>query len=196
MAKRTERRALAVLSQHALYRLATAELLRGHGFRVDECEIDADVHTLARSRPLDAVIVDLDHAHEDTDSLLQRVQALDGVDVILVGSPLRLAAVSNAGVETPNADGRVLVAAVNGRRPRPSAELARQLRVWSRLTRRQRDVLRWLAAGLDNRAIAHHLGTGERAVKLHVSALLVTLGVRNRTQLALTAHHAGLKPLR
>ncbi len=193
MAKRAERRSLAVLSQHALYRLATAELLRGHGFRVDECEVDAEVHTLART--LDVLIVDLDHAREDTHALLQRVQ-LDRVDVILLGSALRLAAVSKPGVETPHADGRALVAAANGRRPRPSAELARQLRVWSRLTGRQRDVLRWLAAGLDNRAIAHYLGVGERAVKLHVSALLATLGVRNRTQLAIAANHAGLKPLR
>jgi DNA-binding NarL/FixJ family response regulator len=72
--------------------------------------------------------------------------------------------------------------------------LVRQRRLWARITPRQREVMRWLAVGLDNRAIAQRLHIGERAVKAHVSALLEELGVDNRTQLALLAHDAGVRP--
>lgn len=53
------------------------------------------------------------------------------------------------------------------------------------LTPRQAEILRLLRQGLANRDIATRLGVGEGTVKLHVSALLKRLGVRNRTEAAL-----------
>ena len=50
-----------------------------------------------------------------------------------------------------------------------------------RLTRRQREVLKLLQEGATNREIAEKLGIGEGTVKLHVSAILRSLGVKNRT---------------
>lgn len=198
MAKRPDTRAVAVLSEHGLYRHATAELLRGHGIRVEECDGGTQVSPILKSRWLHAVLVDLDHAVADVRELIRSVREAASADVIPVGSPLRQAAAidrsDQAGVETPNADAKTLVAAANGKRPRVSNELARQLRVWGKITPRQRDVMRWLATGLDNRGIGGHLRTGERAVKLHVSALLTVFGVDNRAQLALHAHGAGLRP--
>ena len=67
-------------------------------------------------------------------------------------------------------------------------------RHWSRITDRQREVMRWLAIGLDNAAIGQKLRIGERAVKAHVSSLLGLFGLANRTQLALMADRAGLRP--
>lgn len=54
----------------------------------------------------------------------------------------------------------------------------------ARLTRRQRDVLSLLRQGATNRDIADKLGIGEGTVKLHVSAILRTLEVKNRTMAA------------
>lgn len=55
------------------------------------------------------------------------------------------------------------------------------------LTPRQRDVLNRLRDGKSNKQIAHELGLTEGTVKVHVTAILRHLGVRNRTQAALTA---------
>jgi len=55
------------------------------------------------------------------------------------------------------------------------------------LTPRQRDVLTRLRDGKSNKQIAHELGLTEGTVKVHVTAILRHLGVRNRTQAALTA---------
>ncbi|MBX5482919.1 MAG: response regulator transcription factor [Myxococcaceae bacterium] len=55
----------------------------------------------------------------------------------------------------------------------------------SRLSPRERDVLRFVAAGMDNLTIAAHLGISERTVKTHVSALYRKLAQENRAQLAL-----------
>jgi DNA-binding NarL/FixJ family response regulator len=55
------------------------------------------------------------------------------------------------------------------------------------LTRRQREVLKLLAEGKRNSEIAEILGTSEFTVRVHVSAILKSLGVANRTQAALKA---------
>lgn len=56
------------------------------------------------------------------------------------------------------------------------------------LTPRQRDVLNRLRDGKSNKQIAHELGLTEGTVKVHVTAILRQLGVRNRTQAAITAN--------
>ena len=56
------------------------------------------------------------------------------------------------------------------------------------LTPRQRDVLARLRDGKSNKQIAHELGLTEGTVKVHVTAILRQLGVRNRTQAAITAN--------
>jgi DNA-binding NarL/FixJ family response regulator len=56
-----------------------------------------------------------------------------------------------------------------------------------RLTSRERDVLRCLARGLSNRAIAEELGIAERTARTHVSNILAKLGLSSRTQAALFA---------
>jgi len=72
----------------------------------------------------------------------------------------------------------------------PRAELPLPLPVSTRraeLTGRQIDVLRRLAEGKTNREIAQALGLAEGTVKIHVTAIFKTLGVRNRTQAVLTS---------
>jgi DNA-binding NarL/FixJ family response regulator len=55
------------------------------------------------------------------------------------------------------------------------------------LTKRQLEVFHLLAKGLSNREIAGALDVSEHTVRIHISAILRTLKVANRTQAALIA---------
>ncbi|MGD8591123.1 MAG: response regulator transcription factor [Chromatiales bacterium] len=57
----------------------------------------------------------------------------------------------------------------------------------SSLTQRQLEVLQLLSEGRPNKTIARQLGITEATVKLHVSAILQALRVRNRTEAVLEA---------
>jgi DNA-binding NarL/FixJ family response regulator len=61
-----------------------------------------------------------------------------------------------------------------------------------RLSPRELDVLRLIAEGKGNPAIANELGISEQTVKTHVSSLLEKLGVKNRIQAAVYAVRKGL----
>ena len=50
------------------------------------------------------------------------------------------------------------------------------------LTRREREVLDWLAEGLTNRAIAARLGISDHTVKFHVASIYGKLGVSTRAE--------------
>lgn len=66
---------------------------------------------------------------------------------------------------------------------RPGADVA--------LTAREWDVLREVAAGYSNQAIADRLHISERTVRTHVSSILGKLGMASRTQAALWARQHG-----
>ena len=61
-----------------------------------------------------------------------------------------------------------------------------------RLTPREVEVLRLIAAGWSNREIADAIGTREGTVKNHISSVLSKLGVRDRTRAVLRALELGL----
>ena len=63
------------------------------------------------------------------------------------------------------------------------------------LTRREVEVLRLVAHGESNQAIATTLDIGERTVRVHVSNILSKLHLASRTQAALFALHEGLASL-
>lgn len=57
---------------------------------------------------------------------------------------------------------------------------------FTELTNRQREIFNIIATrGASNKQIARALGISESTVKIHVSAIMRNLCVRNRTQLAL-----------
>jgi len=63
------------------------------------------------------------------------------------------------------------------------------------LTAREREILRLLAQGLDNAAIAHRLVVTRRTVQNHISNIYSKLGTSSRTEVALLAIRCGLAPL-
>lgn len=74
----------------------------------------------------------------------------------------------------------------------PSSEGFDADRLRSLLTPRQRDVLAMLRQGKSNKEVARDLNLAEITVKLHVTAILRSLGCENRTQAAILAARLGL----
>ena len=69
----------------------------------------------------------------------------------------------------------------------------RQLEALKRLlTEREKDIVRRLAHGHSNAALAHELGLSEATVKTHVTRLLTKLGVSSRVQAVVLAYESGL----
>lgn len=89
------------------------------------------------------------------------------------------------GLIEPSLTTRV-IAEFSRRRPRTTSgtEL-------DRLTARERDILRLVAAGLSNTEIAAELFLGEATVKSHLSRVLQKLGARDRVQAVVYAYETG-----
>lgn len=60
------------------------------------------------------------------------------------------------------------------------------------LTNRQNQVLGLVAQGMSNKQIAYEMGVSEATVKLHINALLRSVGATNRTQAVITAQKMGI----
>jgi DNA-binding NarL/FixJ family response regulator len=88
---------------------------------------------------------------------------------------------------------RSLMTAMTTIRAQQRTRDARQAHLAARLTRRELDVLAHVGRGLSNHEIAQHLHVSEGTIKTHVSALLTTLQLKNRVQLAILAQQAGIR---
>lgn len=75
------------------------------------------------------------------------------------------------------------------RAPPDPEDLAERI---AQLTPRERDVLRLMVRGLDNREIASELGIAYTTVRSHTQSLIEKLGARSRLQAVARAHRAGV----
>lgn len=103
----------------------------------------------------------------DADTLVQAVRLVARTDSLLFPSAVRALAAAHARAE-----------------PAPPTWVAR-------LTGRESEVLRHLAAGLTNAEIARLMEVGPATVKTHVAAVLAKTGTRDRTQAVIAAYEAG-----
>ncbi|MFI2199270.1 response regulator [Streptomyces sp. NPDC020192] len=103
----------------------------------------------------------------DADTLVQAVRLVARTDSLLFPSAVRALAAGHA-----------------RRAPAPPAWV-------SRLTGRESEVLRHMAAGLTNAETARRMDVGPATVKSHVAAVLAKTGTRDRTQAVIAAYEAG-----
>jgi NarL family two-component system response regulator LiaR len=195
--------AIAILSDHVLFRQVVSQQLADQGFGpVTQVSTKDKLVALARRKRVDVAVIDIDHESEDTFALVKSLRTeLPELHVIMLATPLGEPTNESVVLESDAVDRASALLAlvpalrINGDDRAPDRAIDKTPhRNWSRITERQREVMRWLAVGLDNAAIGQKLRIGERAVKAHVSSLLGLFGLANRTQLALLADRAGLRP--
>jgi len=123
-------------------------------------------------------------------SFSDRPRILDALDAGAIGYLLKdaepdellrgiRAAASGESPLAPKA-ASTLIAARSERAPKPQ------------LSEREREVLVLLSGGRSNKVIAHALGISEKTVKNHITHILESLGLSDRTQAALWAQREGL----
>ena len=93
-------------------------------------------------------------------------------------------------VVSPSVTAELIAEAVRNPVPHPDPELA------SALLPREQQVLELLAQGLSNAEIAAELVISEGTVKSHLGRIMTKLGVRDRLQVLIRAHEAGLVQMR
>ena len=209
-----------LVDDHALFRMGMRKLLQAEGIDiVGEASNGRDGVRLARELTPDVVIMDLEMPVMDgveatrrllaaqEDAAVVVLTATDGdepLDALLAGASGFL--LKNAGA--PEIAGAVRAAAEGESSICPSVagrlvERLRMLEAERRrlqsaqdaqiaLTARETEVLRLLAAGRDNSAIAGSLFISPSTVKHHVAAILDKLGVDNRVQAAVEAVRIGV----
>jgi DNA-binding NarL/FixJ family response regulator len=200
---------ILVLADDLLSRAGLAALLGEEaGFRViAQADLGPDgAAALAVVEP-DLVVVDLGW---DAELALARLAALDvarPLALLLPGDAalpaawaLRPHAVLGRGIGGPRlaaalaavAEGLWVAEPALAPAPEPPAASVAEATADVALTARELDVLRLLAEGLPNKAIAHQLGISEHTVKFHVNAVLGKLGAASRTEAAMRAARLGL----
>jgi DNA-binding NarL/FixJ family response regulator len=198
---------IVVVLKHTLPRLGLVRLLEG----IDGTRVVAHAGTAAEGARLatefgsDIVLVDAQLAEEDDMAIVQRLKEQGATHVLLVADEVAQTQVERA-LEA-GADGytlkditvqelvvtlRRLAAGDTVLHPDAASSLARRFSSNGKgksvpLTPRQREILRLIAAGLENKQIARRLGIGVHTVKTHVSRVLNKLGASSRTEAVVVA---------
>ncbi len=199
---------VAVVAAHALPRLGMVRLLES----VDGIEVvghansAADGTRIATEYTPDVMLVDGELAAEDNMGLVHDVKAAaPSVRVIILAdraAHVQVESALEAGADAYTlkdisladlastihrvADGDTVL------HPDAASVVAKRLAANGKerantLTPRQREILRLLASGLENKQIARRLGIGVHTVKTHVSRVLAKLGAASRTEAVVVA---------
>ena len=199
---------VVVVLKHSLPRLGLVRLLEGiDGTRVvGHAGSAVEGARLATEFSSDVVLVDAQLADEDNMRIVEELKArAPATRVLLVADEVSQTQVERA-LEA-GADGFTLKdisvqeLAMTMRRlaggdtvlhPEAASSLARRFSSNGKgksvpLTPRQREILRLIAAGLENKQIARRLGIGVHTVKTHVSRVLTKLEASSRTEAVVIA---------
>ncbi|HLL06273.1 MAG TPA: response regulator transcription factor [Myxococcaceae bacterium] len=194
---------IAILSDRSLFREGVTQFLQSHGFQqLTEYAVGAQLLSALELYPPRLVLIDMEHSSDAPFPLLQEVRRrAPGCAAMILGAGASSASMAEEATRPTKfleLDIHLLTAvagvAARSEESASPAESQQQRQRWSALTPRQRDVLGYLSTGSDNLKIAAHLGISERAVKAHVSALLSVFSAENRTELAVLACRAGVRP--
>jgi DNA-binding NarL/FixJ family response regulator len=197
-----------VAEDHGLVRAGLEQLLAG----ADDLELagsaadgSAAVELAVRERP-DVVLMDLSMPGMDgiaaTRELASRAPEVRVVILTSFADRPRILAALDAGAvgyllkdAEPDELYRGIQAAARGDSPlapQAAKALIAARREPARLSERESEVLKLLAGGRANKAIARELGISEKTVRNHVTRIFEALGVTDRTQAALWAQRHGL----
>lgn len=202
-----------VVDDDAMVRSTLTMLLGGaDGVEVvGEAGDGAEVPRALASRPADVVLMDLRMPDVDGITATERLAAVPGAPRVVALTTFDLRALRAGAVgfllkDTAPAD---LVAAVRraaAGEPVLSPAVTRRLveqavdrsdraararAALDRLSTRERDVARSVAAGLSNADVGTRLHLSVATVKAYLSSALTKLGAANRTEVALLVHEAG-----
>jgi DNA-binding NarL/FixJ family response regulator len=208
---------ILIADDDALVRMGLRVVIEGEpDFEVvGEAEDGRQAIELVREQKPDLVIMDIRMPHLDGLAATREITAAEGGPKVLVLTTfeldeyvyeaLRAGAAGFVLKRVPPADlieavrvvasGDSMVYPAATRRlverfasPSVSKEQARAL---ASLSEREQEVLRLLAQGHNNREMSEQLFVGMETVKSHVGAVLLKLGVRDRTQAVITAYESG-----
>ncbi len=153
-----------------------------------------------QDRPLEASMP----VARQTDCLLHVHHVIRTGEIREVSTMVRGRLVRTTYVRTPAEGGEVIALIIKpGAVARESAPADEVVRIHSqhqdagrlgKLSKRELEVLRLIAAGMPSKVIAQHLGRTVKTVEAHRASLGRKLGVINRVQLARIAIDAGLVP--
>jgi DNA-binding NarL/FixJ family response regulator len=199
---------VVLVSPHALPRLGMVRLLESlDGVAVvAHAATPADGHRLAVEYVPDVILVDGELAAADGMQMVSEIKReVPSVRILLLAdraTQMQVETALEAGtdgytlkdislLELHNTIDRL----TNGDtvlHPDVASVLARRLAANGKekpntLTPRQREILRLLASGLENKQIARQLGIGVHTVKTHVSRVLAKLGAASRTEAVVLA---------
>lgn len=183
-----------VLDDHPVIRHGLAAVLSDE----PDFEVVGTAARVSEVPEVDVVVIDLDVPGEEPLKLAGRQRV-----VAFTAWPDRLMAALQAGVRGYVLKGAPTEELVRALRtvhsgemylePRVAALLARTVgSPPSRLSQRQREILRLIAGGRSNKEIAAALDITERTAKFHVTGILNKLGAENRAQAVALALERGL----
>ena len=204
---------LLIADDHALFRDGLSlhlEKLAPQAVIYQAANFSQAIKILQSMTDIDLVMVDLDMPDMDWEEGLKTIQetAPEAKIVIISASenPQHIKKSLNIGVKgyiSKSLDTKVLTSALNlildGGTYLPPSLMEKASHGFSVkednkkiLTPRQAEVLRYVAEGLSNKQIAYKMSVSEATVKLHINALLRSLGATNRTQALIIAQKRGI----
>ncbi|NII54116.1 response regulator transcription factor [Luteibacter sp. SG786] len=186
---------LIVVDDHPLFRAGVVAMLAAEPdiLIVGQAGSGKEGVEIFRDMRPDVAVVDLKLPDMDGDEVVGAMRKIDPMARVIVlttyggdAAARRTLAAGAQGylLKTSLANDLVgVVRAVHGGQHRISAEVAKRLhehRGDESLTERELSVLRGVAAGLENKQIAQHLGIGSNTVKEHLSHAMAKLRATNR----------------